>query len=56
MKAKMKKQSSDSVSDKEFHAAIQLFTQYLYVIRDMGSSDCEKNQHNARVMSQNVFY
>eukprot|EP00349_Pseudokeronopsis_sp_Brazil_P010284 CAMPEP_0202978990 /NCGR_PEP_ID=MMETSP1396-20130829/85266_1 /ASSEMBLY_ACC=CAM_ASM_000872 /TAXON_ID= /ORGANISM="Pseudokeronopsis sp., Strain Brazil" /LENGTH=183 /DNA_ID=CAMNT_0049718221 /DNA_START=895 /DNA_END=1449 /DNA_ORIENTATION=- len=34
---------------KEFHAALQLLTQFLYVIRDMASSEGdEKNKKNAR--------
>ena len=33
----------DTVSDSEFHAGLQNMTQYLYIIRDMASSDSEKN-------------
>ena len=35
------------VSDSEFHAALQNMTQFLYIIRDMASSDDERNQKNA---------
>lgn len=32
---------------KDFHAALQLLTQFLYIIRDMASSEDEKNKKNA---------
>ena len=41
---------------KDFHAALQLLTQFLYIIRDMASSDDEKNQKNAQILMSNVFY
>jgi hypothetical protein len=44
------------VNDKEFHSALQLLIQFLYIIRDMASSDEEKNQRNAKILQANVFY
>ena len=38
------------IADKEFHSAIQLLIQFLYVIRDMASSSDEKNQKNAKIL------
>lgn len=35
---------------KEFHAALQLLTQFLYIIRDMASSANEKNKKNAMIL------
>lgn len=31
-------------------------TQLLYIIRDMASSDDEKNQRNAKILQTNVFH
>jgi len=54
---KLKKQSPENyVSDREFHSALQLLIQFLYIIRDMASSEDEKNQKNAKILSSNVFY
>ena len=44
------------VSDSEFHAGLQNLTQLLYIIRDMASSDDEKNKRNARILQTNVFH
>lgn len=53
---KIKPSKDNQVSDKEFHAAIQLMVQFLYIIRDMASSSDEKNQKNARILQTNIFY
>jgi hypothetical protein len=43
-KIKIKQKEKDKeVQDKEFHSALQLLIQFLYIIRDMASSDDEKN-------------
>lgn len=44
------------MSDQEFHAGLQNLTQLLYIIRDMASSDDEKNKKNARILQTNVFH
>ena len=44
------------VSDREFHIALKYLTQFLYIIRDMASSDDEKNIRNAKILQTNVFY
>ena len=41
---------SKAVSDREFHAALQLLIQFLYIIRDMASSQDDKNQKNAKIL------
>ena len=42
--------------DKEFHSALQLLIQFLYIIRDMASSNDERNQKNAKILQANIFY
>ena len=44
------KSKENPILDKEFHAAIQLLVQFLYIIRDMASSDDEKNHKNAKIL------
>ena len=44
------------ITDPEFHSGLQYLIQILYIIRDMASSDDEKNQKNARILQTNVFY
>ena len=44
------------VTDKEFHSAIQLLTQFLYIIRDMASTEDERNKKNSKILTQNIFY
>jgi hypothetical protein len=41
---------------RDFHSGLQLLTQLLYIIRDMASSDDERNKKNAQILQQNVFY
>jgi len=41
---------------KDFHAGVQFLTQFLYIIRDMASSDDERNRKNALILQQNIFY
>lgn len=41
---------------KDFHSGMQLLTQLLYIIRDMASSEDERNKKNAQILQQNVFY
>lgn len=41
---------------KDFHTGIQFLTQFLYIIRDMASSDDERNKKNATILQQNIFY
>lgn len=41
---------------KDFHSGLQLLTQLLYIIRDMASSDDERNKKNAAILQQNIFY
>lgn len=41
---------------KDFHGGIQFLTQFLYIIRDMASSDDERNRKNALILQQNIFY
>jgi hypothetical protein len=53
---KIKISKKSPVSDKEFHSALQLLIQFLYIIRDMASSSNEKNQKNAKILQTNVFY
>jgi hypothetical protein len=35
---------------KDFHTGIQLLTQLLYIIRDMASSEDERNKKNALIL------
>ena len=35
---------------------MQNMTQFLYIIRDMASSDDERNQRNAKILQTNVFH
>lgn len=41
---------------KDFHSALQFMTQLLYVIRDMASSNDEKNKKNAMILQTNIFF
>lgn len=56
MYKRMKNSKENPVTDKEFHAGLQLLIQFLYIIRDMASSDDETNKRNAKILSTNVFY
>jgi hypothetical protein len=49
-KIKITLSKENPIHDKEFHSAIQLLIQFLYIIRDMASSDDEKNQKNAKIL------
>lgn len=55
-KIKITLSKENPIHDKEFHSAIQLLIQFLYIIRDMASSSDEKNQKNAKILQANVFY
>jgi hypothetical protein len=35
---------------KDFHSGLQLLTQLLYIIRDMASSEDERNKKNAAIL------
>jgi len=50
MYRKIKARKQNPVSDREFHAALQLLIQFLYIIRDMASSQDDKNQKNAKIL------
>ncbi|CDW80133.1 UNKNOWN [Stylonychia lemnae] len=41
---------------KDFHSALQLLTQFLYIIRDMATSEDEKNKKNSQILLSNVFH
>lgn len=56
VKIKMKSNESGGVTDKEFHAGLALLTQFLFIVRDMASSSDERNQKNAKILQQNIFY
>jgi hypothetical protein len=43
------------ISDSEFHAGLQNLSQFLYIIRDMASTEDEKNLKNAKILQTNVF-
>ena len=54
------KSESDKVSDKEFHAALQLFYQILHIVQLMascsGSEEAqEKNRKNANILRSFIF-
>ena len=51
----MKKKKSE-LKIKDFHSALQLLTQFLYIIRDMATSEDEKNKKNAQILLSNVFH
>jgi hypothetical protein len=55
-KIKISLQKESSVNDREFHSALQLLIQFLYVVRDMASSEDERNQRNAKILQANIFY
>ena len=41
---------------RDFHSGLQFLTQFLYIIRDMASSEDERNKKNASILQQNIFY
>jgi hypothetical protein len=41
---------------RDFHSGLQFLTQFLYIIRDMASSEDERNKKNATILQQNIFY
>ena len=55
-KIKCSKPIEMKVNDREFHSALQLLIQFLYIIRDMASSDTELNQKNAKILQANIFH
>ena len=55
-----KKLESNKVSDKEFHAAMQLFYQILHIVQLMAScsgsdENSEKNRKNADILRKFIF-
>ena len=35
---------------RDFHSGLQFLTQFLYIIRDMASSEDERNKKNASIL------
>ena len=35
---------------RDFHSGLQFLTQFLYIIRDMASSEDERNKKNAQIL------
>ena len=48
--------TKEFVNDREFHSALQMLIQFLYIIRDMASTSDERNKKNAQILQANIFY
>lgn len=51
-----KKTSKKEYNTRELHAALKFCTEFIYIVKDMNSSQTEITRRNAQILMQNVFY